>query len=297
MLLYRSNNWLRVLLASRGSFSPGVPWRVLAFGVVGVGVYFSDQAGHRVRLPFAMYEVAGAVLALVLAFRANTGYQRFWEGRGLWGSIVNNTRNIARIAKVYARKEPEIAREIAVWCVMFAHASRLGLRSEPVLPDATRLLSAADAQTLAQSSHPALYAASQLSDRVTKLLEKGAIDVRIAQLVEEKISGLVNDLGGSEKILKTPTPLGLVVLMQRFIALFLATFPFSVVGRVGLLTPLVTMAVAYPLLMVDALGGELDYPFGHHPNDLPLSRICSTIEHNLITDGYDADDNNGMLVH
>lgn len=297
MLQYRNSNWLRLLLASRGSFSPGVPRRVLAFGFVGLLAYFGDRAGHRVRLPFAMYEVAGAVLALVLAFRANTGYGRFWEGRSLWGSIVNNTRNIARIAKVYARKEPEIAQEVATWCVMFAHAARLGLRSEPVLPDASRLLNEEDAKCISQSSHPALYAASQLSDRVARLLEKGTIDTRIAQLAEEKISGLVDNLGGSEKILKTPTPLGLVVLMQRFIAIFLATFPFSLVGRVGVFTPLVTMAVAYPLLMVDALGGELDDPFGHNPNDLPLSRICATIERNLLTDTYDSDDNADPFVH
>lgn len=295
MLQYRPTNWLRLLLASQGSFSPGVTRRVLVFGLVGCGVYLADRTGHRVRLPFALYEVAGAVLALVLAFRTNTGYSRFWEGRSLWGSIVNNTRNLARIVKTYARSEPAVAHEVAVWCVMFAHASRLSLRSEPVFPDALRLLPESSARALAHTKHPALCAASELSSRIALLLEKGALEPRIAQIAEERVTNLIDCLGGSEKILKTPTPFSLVVLMERFIAVFLATLPFSLVGRIGVFTPLLTMAIAYPLLMIDAVGGELDEPFGHNPNDLPLTRICATIERNLLTDQTDMDEHADTL--
>jgi putative membrane protein len=101
------------------------------------------------------------------------------------------------------------------------------------------------------------------------------------QLAEQQIVTLIDCLGGCERISKTPTPLGYVLLIQRFAAIFLATLPFALVARVGMATPFITIIVAYPLLMIEALGSELDDPFGYDANDLALNQICITIQSDL----------------
>jgi putative membrane protein len=107
----------------------------------------------------------------------------------------------------------------------------------------------------------------------------------MAATAEGEIVALVNCLGGCERIRKTPTPLGYVVLSQRLITIVLASLPFALLDQLGIFTPLVTIAVAYPILFIEGLGSELDNPFGHDVNDLPLTRICKTIEENLLAGG------------
>ena len=282
MLPYARRDWLHLLVSPRGSLSPGVMRRVLIFGAIATALWLADRYIPRVGLSIGLYEVAGAVIALILAFRTNTSYNRFWEGRTLWGSIVNASRNVTRIVNAHAAVAPSAARELAVWVVVFAHATRRSLRGQAERPEIQRLLSAEQAEAMAAHVHPPLYAAQQVSDRLAAFVRAGSLERNMAVCAEEELNILVNCLGGCERILKTPTPLGYVLLLQRGVVLYLATLPLALIDAIGAMTPIVTMMVAYPVLMIEAIGGELDDPFGHEPNDLPLTRICDTIERNLL---------------
>ncbi len=282
MLPYKPRDWLRLLLRIRGSFARGVPLRILAFGAIAAVVTEIDRRGVTLHLPAGVHEAGGAVIALVLAFRVNTGYNRFWEGRTLWGAIVNASRNLNRIVYRHAAQSPDDARTFAVWVVTFAHAARRRLRGEAQCPEIEYLLGPEQYASLTGLGSPPLVAASELSRRIQALLARGAIDAKFAVQAEAEVNVLVNSLGGCERILKTPTPLGLVLLIERLIALYLSTLPFNLLGRVEVFTPLITMLIAYPILMIDALGAEFDEPFGHDANDLPLTRICTTIERDLL---------------
>ncbi|WP_437290014.1 bestrophin family protein [Sorangium sp. So ce406] len=282
MIPYPRSDWLHMLVSPRGSFSPGVMRRVLAFGAIAAAQWLANRYIPRVGLSIGLYEVAGAVIALILAFRTNTAYNRFWEGRTLWGSIVNASRNITRIVKAHAAVDPAAVREFAVWVVVFVHASRRSLRGQSERPEIERLLSAEQAEAMAAHAHPPLHAAQQISERIAAFARAGSLERNMAVCAEEELNTLVNCLGGCERILKTPTPLGYVLLLQRGVVLYLATLPLALIDAIGAMTPIVTMMVAYPVLMIEALGGELDDPFGHEPNDLPLTRICDTIERNLL---------------
>ncbi|WP_437534965.1 bestrophin family ion channel [Sorangium sp. So ce726] len=282
MIPYTRRSWLPMLVSPRGSLSPGVMRRVLAFGVIAASLWLAHRSIPRVSLSIGIHEVAGAVIALILAFRTNTAYNRFWEGRTLWGSIVNASRNITRIVNAHAAVDPGAAREVAVWVVVFVHAARRSLRGQAERPEIDRLLPAEQIEALTEHPHPPLRAAQQISERLAAFVRAGSLERNMAVCAEEQLSVLVNCLGGCERILKTPTPLGYILLLQRGVALYLATLPLALVEALGVLTPVVTMMVAYPVLMIEALGGELDDPFGHEPNDLPLTRICDTIERDLL---------------
>lgn len=254
----------------------------MAFGAIAVAIVLLDNAHLPVHLPAGVHESGGALIALVLAFRANTAYNRFWEGRSLWGSLVNASRNLHRLAQQHTQSDAATTGKLSKLIVGFAHATRRHLRSENTCPEVARLLTEEEFAEFELATHRPLYIAEQLSGRVNELRLRGAFEPNMAAWAERLVGLMVDSLGGCERIQKTPTPLSFVLLMQRFLALYLATLPFALVTRVEALTPVVTMLIAYPILLVDALGAELDDPFGHDPSDLPLTRICMNIERNIL---------------
>ena len=269
------------MVSASGSFSPGVNRRVLAFGAIGLAVWGLHKLIPRIGLPIAHYEVAGAVIALVLAFRTNPAYDRFWEGRKLWGSITNASRNLQRIVGAHVATEPEAARDFATWIVLFAHATRHALRGATERPEHARLLSPESFASQATQPKAPIHAAQQISHRLAAFSRAG-LDPNMVARAEAQVIVLVDSLGGCERIRGTPTPLGYVLLIQRTVALYLAALPIGLVGELGVLTPIITIMVAYPVLMIEALGRELDDPFGEEPNDLALTRMCETIELDLL---------------
>lgn len=282
MIPYSPRNWLRLLFSARGTLSRGVLLRVLAFGAIAAVVVAVDELGLRVHLPAGVHETSAAVIALILAFRTNTAYNRFWEGRSLWGAIVNASRNLAQIAECHVKDGEDEARAFSTWIVVFAWVTRRRLRSETSWPEIERLIEPADFAALVASSHPSLFAARRLSTTIARWVTEGRIEPMMGVNAQRVVATLVDSLGGCEKIAKTPSPLGHILLMERFIALYLATLPFMLVTRIEMLTPLATMLIAYPILLLDALGATLDDPFGHDPSHLPLTRICLTIEKDLL---------------
>ncbi len=282
MIPYPRTDWLHFLVSSRGTFSAGVPMRVLAFGLIALLTWALHRVSPRAALSVGLHEVAGAVLALLLAFRFNTGYHRFWEGRTLWGAIVNAARSITRIVEAHADIAPDEREAFARWVVVFVHATRRSLRAEEVHPEVTRLISADEDTAFMAAPHRPMFAAAQLSARLHRYVRDGSLHPMMAHAAEQQVVELLSCIGGAERIMKTPTPLGIVLLLQRALVLFLATLPLALIESLGIMTVLVTMMVAYLTLMIEAIGAELDNPFGHQPNGLPLTRITDTIERNLL---------------
>lgn len=283
MLRPLPRSWLARLTFPHGSLSPGVVPRMMFFTAVAAAVSVVNHLGNRwVRLPVGLYEVSGAVIALILSFRTNTAYNRFWEGRTLWGGVVNACRNLQRGLRQHAHLSDDETRAVSTWIVVYAHAMRRHLRAQDDAPEITRLISADDDQRLRQAPHRPLFAAEQISATIARLGQEGRLSPILQQHHEALMATLVDYLGGCERILKTPTPVGYVLLLERCITFYLATLPLAIVDELGLLTVLVTTMASYLVLMIEGLGRELDNPFGHDPNDLPLSRICETIERNLL---------------
>lgn len=275
--------WFRGLAAPHGSFSYGVPARVCVFGGIAAVIYFGyDKGLNRLSFSVGFHEIAGAVIALALAFRTNTGYARFWEGRTLWGAIVNASRNVVRTVEVHARPEADELKAFATWVAIYAHATRRSLREQDQDEEIAALLSPGELATFRAAPHRPIAAAEQLSRRLRDISAKHGMSAIMTTHAERLIADLVDYMGGCERIRKTPTPYGFVLLVRRCIMIFLATLPLTIVDSLGLRAVIVTMLVAYPVLMIEALASELDDPFGHDSNDLPLSRICATIEKNVL---------------
>lgn len=282
MLKAIDGTWLRALAAPHGSSSAGVLGRVLAFAGIAALVWLLNHNGIKVTSPVAFHEVAGAIIALTLAFRTNTAHLRFWEGRTILGALVNATRNLARLVGAHARIPEHEAKEFATWIVVFVHVTRRRLRKEDRLDEIIRLIPDDEIEAIRKADHPSLYAARKLSKQLQKIGREEKMHPMLVAQAEGLVAVLVDCLGGCERIHKTPTPFGYVLLVRRSIVFFLASLPLAIVTDAGAFVIVVTALVAYPTLMIEAIANELDDPFGHDPNDLPVSRISATIEKDLL---------------
>src|SRR5919202_4463035 len=141
----RKHNWLTLAFQLRGSVIPAIYRQVIFFGVFG----FSISVLYYFKLPVSQPSFASVipsiVLGLLLVFRTNTAYERFWEGRKLWSGLVTNIRNLARqIWVAVPENDPEArARKIYALKLMiaFAVATKMQLRGEPVNAELEGLLS------------------------------------------------------------------------------------------------------------------------------------------------------------
>ena len=278
-------------LAVRGSVSPFVEPRVLAFGAFSllltvVLVYLRGAWGLDLTMEVAPYEIAGAVLGLLLVLRTNAGNERWWEARRLWGGIVNQSRNLAIDAVAYGPDDPAWRDRVLRWTAAFAHVARASLRGEGLPPEAAELVGPEGAARLAAADHMPSGVALELA-RLLREAE-GRMD-RFAFLQADRERALLIDhIGGCERILKTPLPFAFVVKIRQFIVLYLVSLPFGLMHELDnlWLVPVITMMVAYPLVSLDQIGVELQNPFSRrHLSHLPLDDISGTIQRNVLALG------------
>lgn len=282
MHLERRDFW-REVLAVHGSVTPFVHRRVLFFGAWATAIwcaatYLHVQTGFGV----APYEIIGVVLALLLVIRTNSGYDRWYEGRKLWGGIVNQSRNLALIGTTYGPRDAEWRSAFLRWTAVFPHLSKASLRGERDIDDLGRLLRPDEIAAIRQSQHMPIYASRQIARLLRHAKDRGELDGFEFLRADDQRSQLIDHIGACERILKTPLAKVVSIKVRRFLFLYLLVLPFAVVDRSGYLTPILTMLVAYPLLSLDQIGIELENPFStSRLSHLPLESICETIEANV----------------
>jgi putative membrane protein len=258
--------------------TPVVFYQTVGLALVAVACLAAYRAGYLPAIPIGFHEVGGVLVALTLGFRANSAYARYWEARTLWGGIVNASRNLHRLLCEHGSRA--LGQRAAPWIALFAHATRSWLRDESVSDDANRLLQEDAARALSTASHPPLHAARQLSALIAAASDP--MGPWMAHRAEQELGALVDRLGGCERIRRTPTPIGYVVVVRQIVLAFMCTLPLAIMDDLGWWTPAVVVLVGFPVFAIEALGAELDDPFGHDPNDLPLTRITGNIERDVM---------------
>jgi putative membrane protein len=296
--------WLGTFLI-RGSVAPRVLIDVLIFGVVSlIVVYVAHFAksyfGINLAIPVGPFEAAGAVLGLLLVFRVNAGYNRWWEARVLWGGIVNQSRNLAIAGLAYGPKDGKWQSNFIRWVAAFPHVIRRSLRGERGFPELNHLLPDEDLDWLAQAKHMPDAVASAIAEELSnaRAHAESPMDGFAFHRAERERSKLIDYLGGCERILKTPLARSGAIQVRQFVFLYLISFPFALLANFEasdsgfvdfsganpyLLIPMFVMILAYFLLSLDRIGLELQNPFDTRRIDfLPLDEMCTTIERNVL---------------
>lgn len=274
----------REVLAVNGSITPYVKTRVFLFFLWGGLVWLgSGHLGIQTGMGVAPYEIIGVVLALLLVMRTNSGYDRWYEGRKLWGGIVNQSRNLAIMGATYGPQDRGWRSRLLRWVAAFPHAARHSLRGERDLWDMRGLLSEPEIRALEQADHLPGYCSLQVARLLQQGVQQGDLDRFAFMKLEEQRSQLIDHIGGCERIMKTPLARVMSIKIRRFLFLYLAVLPLAIVDKCGMLTPLLTMFVAYPLLSLDQIGIELENPFSEKRlSHLPLGDIGDAIQENVM---------------
>ncbi|HTL89929.1 MAG TPA: bestrophin family ion channel [Leptolyngbya sp.] len=277
--------WLQTALQIRGSVVIQVLPRSLFCGFFGLLITIAFFHRYPVSLPALASLIPNIVLGLLLVFRTNTAYDRFWEGRKAWGKLVNDARNLARQVWVSVAETSEQDRvskiETLQLLVAFSVAVKCHLRREPLGSEMERIVHPDRFVRLKEIAHPPLRIAFWIGDYLQLQYQRDRI--KINQLVEMEIllNGLVDCLGTCERILKTPMPIAYAIHLKQLILLYCLSLPFQMVESLGWWTPLVIILISFTLLGIEGIGIEIENPFGRDPNDLPLDTICETMLENI----------------
>lgn len=283
-------NGIQVILRLAGTVIPGILPSVCLWGGYGFLISLLNYWGILspiIDSKTISNAVVGLTLALslLLVFRTNTAHDRFWEGRKLWGAMVNVVRNAVRGIWIYIEeKEPQDRqkKEAAMRLVTaFAVATKLHLRRDPMNSELQPLVSPLQYQRLLHTNHAPLDLAFWTGDYLQKQYEGQKLNVFQLTDLQNCIDEMVDILGGCERILKTPVPLVYTIVLKFLMIVYFLMSPLGLVQGLGLTTGLVTAFVSFIYLSINEVGAEIEEPFGHDPNDLPLDFICDTINRNV----------------
>ena len=228
-----------------------------------------------------MHTLLSFAISMLLVFRTNTAYDRWWEGRKLWGTLVNTSRNLA--IKMNAILDPHdytnrkfFKKIIPMYASVLAHH----LDSER-----TRL-------ALDESEHPELahldnnkhvpnQVAAVLLTRVNRLYLDGMIKGDQLIIINHELETFTNVCGACERIKNTPIPYSYSTFLKRFIFIYVMTLPFSLVFSLGYLVIPVVSLIFYVLATLELIAEEIEEPFGGDANDLPTQKIADNIRKHI----------------
>ncbi len=286
MVTYDPSNWFKALAFHRAdTFRKLWPW-LLAVGVFTWAVGFIELQGLGLgndslvkNLP-VMHSLLGFAISMLLVFRTNTAYDRWWEGRKLWGQLVNASRNLA--VKLDALlPEDKVARAFFAKLIpFFAHELRLHLQQEK-----TRLeLDSAPHPEIPgfdRGKHVPMQIAQLMTERVRRMLKEGTISGEQLLIIDRELAQLMDICGACERIKNTPIPYSYSSFLKKFIVVYVLTLPFGLAFTLGWIAIPVVMFVFYVMASLELIAEGIEDPFGTDPNDLPMERLANTIKGNV----------------
>ena len=274
---------LKMLFVVQGSyFKRLIVPQVLLF-VFSFLIYFYQThiATEPVPLNPSVFAILGISLAIFHGFCNNAAYDRFWEGRKLWGTLVWLSRNIARQVMTLpnvsmAEKQAFIRHQIA-----FVHSLRQQLRGEDNTANLQRLLTVEEQQAVVGQNFIALRLTQIMGQMLANWQAEQKIDVWQWQSLDNTLGEIAHIQAGCERINNTPIPYAYFVLLHRTVYLYCFMLPFGLGNTIGWVTPFVVSFVGYTFMALNEIVDEISEPFGTGENELPLGMMCDTIETQL----------------
>ncbi len=243
--------------------------------------YQTHIATEPVPLNPSVFAILGISLAIFHGFCNNAAYDRFWEGRKLWGTLVWLSRNIARQVLTLpnvsmAEKQAFIRHQIA-----FVHSLRQQLRGEDNTANLQRLLTVEEQQAVVGQNFIALRLTQIMGQMLANWQAEQKIDVWQWQSLDNTLGEIAHIQAGCERINNTPIPYAYFVLLHRTVYLYCFMLPFGLGNAIGWVTPFVVSFVGYTFMALNEIVDEISEPFGTGENELPLGMMCDTIETQL----------------
>ncbi|MCF0062952.1 hypothetical protein MUK70_07740 [Dyadobacter chenwenxiniae] len=225
-----------------------------------------------------MHSLLGFVISMLLVFRTNTAYDRWWEGRKQWGSLMNSSRNLALKLNALLGKDHKLERAFFMKMIpnyAFALKNHLRTGYRPAEFDDSALFSKSE---LNVHNHIPNQIAAAIFGKVIELQKNGTLLPEHILVLNHELESFTNICGACERIKNTPIPLSYSSFIKKFIFIYCLTLPIGYVFSLHFLVVPFVMFVFYILASLEVIAEEIEDPFGEDSNDLPMERICHGIQ-------------------
>ncbi|KXH80564.1 hypothetical protein AU378_19065 [Chryseobacterium kwangjuense] len=280
-----------MLFIWRGSVLKKIVVQLAVILVFSLFIYFFKGKifDYKVHLNPTIFTLIGLALAIFMGFCNSASYDRFWEGRKLWGLLVIETRSLTRQilslvndSSPGAREEKEkIIKMISAFCWSLNYQ----LRDKSGMEHLTRLLSPEQVEQLKDKKFIPGIILGFIADWLNEQQRKGNIDTIVMTSMDHQLNQFSNISGGCERIYNTPLPFAYSVLLHRTVYLYCFWLPFGLVDSLDWMMPLIVLLISYTFIALDAIIQEIGEPFGEEENDLALNSMCRTIEYSIFEQG------------
>ncbi len=286
MIIKTKAHWFIMLFEWKGSVLPQLlPRLSILFIFAASIVYFQPFfLEYNLYINPTIFTLFGVALAIFLGFRNNASYERWWEGRKLWGALLNDTRSIARQTYSLIDSEDYKVQRTNLINILIAtvHSLRHQLRFTNSDEDLMRLLDNDAFAKVKNAQFQPIMLLQMMAEQV-KIAKKEQRITAIEQLAfEENFNKISDIIGGCERIASTPIPYTYSVLLHRTVYIYCFLLPFGFVQTLGWMTPFAIVFIAYTFVALEAIADELEDPFGLQPNDLALDAMSHMIENTLL---------------
>jgi len=223
-----------------------------------------------------MHGMLGFVISLLLAYRTNTAYDRWWEGRKLWGSLVNNSRNLAIKLSAILKDEHD-KKYLRFLIPTYASILSKHLNNEEV---GQILFEDVELQINLQKHKPN-QVAQVLFQKINDLHQAGKISGEQLIILNAELQSFTDVCGACERIKNTPIPYSYSAFIKKFIFFYVMTLPFGYVFNLGYYVIPVVVFIFYVLASLELIAEEIEDPFGNDENDLPTGKIAENIKRHV----------------
>lgn len=220
----------------------------------------------------------GLILGTLLVFRTNTSYDRWWEGRKLWGQLVNDCRNLAIKVQACVRADPADKLRLGRWLADFARALKGHLRGGVRLTD---LPSFADSAGRPEPKHVPAYISARIYDQIETWRQNDQLGGFELLFLDEHAASLMNICGACERIQKSPISISYRWFIRQSIAIYLLSLPWGLMEHFGIWTIPAVAMLGYFMIGVEVIAEEIEDPFGISEDDLMLDDLCQTIDRSV----------------
>jgi len=251
---------------------------------IGVAVLYKVFHFTHLAIPLAIPMIMGTVISLLLAFRSNQAYDRWWEARTIWGAIVNDSRSLARQINTFIQSDEEhtplrsrfIRRQIA-WCYSLSRS----LRGQDGHYGIEKFVSRGDTQFIKNFNNSPMAILELHAHDLQKAVNNGLINTYQQVELDRTLSKLCDSMGKCERIKNTIFPATYSLYIHFSLLFFFLLLPFAVVDFFGFMSVPVVIAISAVFFLIEKMAIHLQDPFENKPTDTPMTAICFTIERDL----------------
>lgn len=287
MIIRERTNWLKMLFIWKGSVLRKIIPQLLIITIFSIIVlYFKGNIyDYKVHLNPAIFTLLGLSLAIFMGFCNSASYDRFWEGRKLWGLLVIETRSLTRQVLTLINddspdsksKKQEFIKMISAVC----WALNFQLRNKEATDKLKELLSDENFERVKDKKFKPIILLDIMGEWINVQNSEKNIDTIVLTSLDHQLNQLSSIVGGCERIANTPLPFAYSVLLHRTVYMYCFWLPFGLVDVVGWMMPIIVLLISYTFIALDAIIDEIQDPFDEEENDLALNTLCKTIQFSI----------------